>query len=320
MTPELIDLKPNTLTLMEEAIAGLKNDPRQLPCKYFYDREGARLFEQICTLPEYYPTRTEVGILRQFLPRMADHIGPDVRLVEYGSGEGLKIRLLLDALKRPAAYTAIDISREQLRQAATALSLDYPDIDIQPVCADYSSPLTLPVPQHAFRRTVVFFPGSTIGNFAPAEAIAMLKRFAQLAKQGDEPGGLLIGVDLKKDRRRVEAAYNDRLGITAKFNLNLLKRLNRELGANFEIEHWQHQAHWNDGKGAIEMHLISQREQQVRINGDAFDFVPGDSVHTENSFKYSIDEFIELAASAGFTPVEHWTDAERLFSVHYFTL
>ena len=167
---------------------------------------------------------------------------------------------------------------------------------------------------------MVFFPGSTIGNFAPEEAIAMLKRFAQLAKQGDEPGGLLIGVDLKKARRRVEAAYSDSFGITAKFNLNLLKRLNRELGANFEIEHWQHQAHWNDGKGAIEMHLISQREQQVRINGDAFDFVPGDSVHTENSFKYSIDEFIELAASAGFTPVEHWTDTERLFSVHYFTL
>ncbi|WP_372748499.1 L-histidine N(alpha)-methyltransferase [Litorivivens sp.] len=320
MTAPLIDLKPDTRKLLEEALAGLKATPRHLPCKYFYDAVGARLFEQICELPEYYPTRTEISILRRYLPDMAQHIGPQARIVEYGSGEGLKIRLLLDALSSPAAYTAIDISREQLQRAANALSESYPAVDIQPVCADYSSALSLPRPTHNFRRTVVFFPGSTIGNFAPAEALGLLRRFAALAQQGQEPGGLLVGVDLKKDRQRVEAAYNDSRGITAQFNLNLLQRLNREVGANFCLEHWQHRAYWNPTQGAIEMHLVSQREQQVKINGDAFLFSPGDSVHTENSFKYTVEEFTELAASAGFQPEACWLDDDNLFSVHYFTL
>ncbi len=320
MTAQLIDLQPDNSTLLEESIAGLKATPRHLPCKYFYDAEGARLFEQICELPEYYPTRTEIGILERFLPDMARLIGPRARVVEYGSGEGLKIRLLLDALQNPAAYTAIDISREQLRLAASQLSRDYPEVDIQPVCADYSSALDLPQPHHVFERTVVFFPGSTIGNFAPEEAVAMMRRFAALARQGQQPGGLLIGVDLKKSRQRIEAAYNDALGLTAKFNLNLLRRLNREVGANFQLDHWQHRAFWNERQGAIEMHLVSQREQVVHINGDSFSFTAGDSVHTENSFKYTPEEFIALAAQAGFRSAGVWTDDESLFSVHYLTL
>lgn len=317
---ELIDLVPDTATLLEESIAGLKADPPRLPCKYFYDADGARLFEQICELPEYYPTRTEIGILQRHLPEMAQLIGANARIVEYGSGAGTKIRLLLKALRNAVAYTPIDISREQLTCAAADLQRDFPDMEIQPVCADYSSALTLPSPRRTFARTVVFFPGSTIGNFPPDEAISLLKRFAQLANQGDQTGGLLIGVDVKKNRQRVEAAYNDSRGITANFNLNILKRLNREAGANFDLAQWHHRAFWNDATGAIEMHLVSGTDQQVRINGDRFDFASGDSVHTENSFKYTPDEFAELAAAAGFARTGLWQDDERLFSVQYYEL
>lgn len=320
MTRNLIDLESDTGTLLEESIAGLKAEPRQLPCKYFYDAEGARLFEQICELPEYYPTRTEISILRAHLPEMARLIGAGARIVEYGSGAGTKIRLLLEALTHPVAYTPIDISREQLAAAATELQRDFPQLEVQPVCADYSSALTLPTPLRTFSRSVVFFPGSTIGNFPPTEALGLLKRFARLAAQGDRPGGLLIGVDVKKSTRRIEAAYNDDQGITADFNLNILKRLNREVGADFQLEHWQHRAFWNEQSGAIEMHLVSQREQQVRINGDKFVFAKGDSVHTENSFKYTPEDFSALAEQAGFVQKGLWQDEERLFSVQYFEL
>ncbi len=317
---DLIDMEPHTNTLLEESIAGLKSTPPRLHCKYFYDAEGAKLFEQICDLPEYYPTRTEVGILEKHLPEMASLIGDKARIVEYGSGAGTKIRLLLKALESPVAYTPIDISREQLAQAAAELHRDFPPLEIQPICADYSSALTLRPPQAPFTRTVVFFPGSTIGNFAPREAVDLLKRFARLAAQGEQPGGLLIGVDVKKSRARIEAAYNDSQGITADFNLNILKRLNRELGANFDIQQWEHNAFWNEVSGAIEMHLVSNAKQRVRINGDQFDFAAGDTVHTENSFKYSPREFTDMAKQAGFKPRGLWQDDEQLFSVHYLEL
>jgi L-histidine N-alpha-methyltransferase len=317
---DLIDMEPDTGSLLEETITGLKSTPPRLPCKYFYDAEGAKLFEQICELPEYYPTRTEIKILVKYLPDMARLIGADARIIEYGSGAGTKIRLLLEALHNPVAYTPIDISREQLTSAATALQRDFPALEIQPICADYSSALTLPQPKGRCARTVVYFPGSTIGNFPPNDAIALLKRFARLAAQGDYAGGLLIGVDVKKNRDRIEAAYNDSQGITADFNLNILKRLNREAGANFSIEQWQHQASWNERSGAIEMHLVSKSEQQVHINGDKFDFALGDSVHTENSFKYSTEEFTALASQAGFSSRGLWQDEEKLFSVHYLEL
>ncbi len=317
---ELLDLQPESGDFLSECLAGLSARPPQLPCKYFYDERGAQRFEQICELPEYYPTRTEVAILRQHLSQMSALIGPKARIVEYGSGAGLKIRLLLQALAAPAAYTPVDIAREQLVAAAASLQREFPAVEVLPVCADYSSALALPHPGADFAKTLVFFPGSTIGNFAPAEALAFLRRFAQLAAQGGEPGGLLIGVDLKKDPRILERAYNDSAGVTADFNLNLLARINRELGADFDLAQWRHRAHWNDASGAIEMHLISERAQRVRLNGHSFDFGAGDSIHTENSFKYDSDDFAELAGSAGFVRRGLWSDAGQLFSVQYYEL
>lgn len=316
----LTDLEPPADNFLRDTIEGLQNRPPSLPCKYFYDERGAQLFEAICELPEYYPTRTETGILREHLGEMSELIGPDARIVEYGSGAGIKIRLLLESLDKPVAYTPVDIAREQLIEATDGLQRDFPHIEVLPVCADYSSPLRLPQPRAPFRRTVVFFPGSTIGNFEPAEAQAFLQRFAQLAAQGAEPGGLLIGVDLKKDRQILERAYNDERGITGEFNLNLLARMNRELRADFDLSKWRHRAYWDDEKSAIEMHLVSLAPQRVRLNGSTFHFGEGDAIHTENSFKYDPDDFERLARSAGFARRGLWTDPDRLFSVQYFDL
>lgn len=318
--PKLKDLKPAADDFRRDVLDGLHARPPRLPCKYFYDARGARLFEQICELEEYYPTRTEIGILRRHLPAMSKLIGPSARIVEYGSGDGLKTRLLLEALEAPAVYTAVDIAREQLKEAARALQRDFPDLEVLPVCADYSSPLSLPKPSVTFDRTVVFFPGSTIGNFTPNEARRFLRRFAQLAAQGDRPGGLLIGVDRKKDPLILERAYNDARGVTAEFNLNLLQRVNRELGGDFQLEQWRHHASWNARIGAVEIHLVSLCEQHVCIDGTSFHFAEGEAIHTENSFKYHPEEFVALATDAGFIPRGLWSDPRELFSVHYFEL
>lgn len=315
---KLLDLAPNSGDFMSEAIAGLKQTPATLPCKYFYDARGAALFEQICELPEYYPTRTEISILRQHLGEIATLIGRDVRIVEYGSGAGEKIRMLLNALQNPIAYTPIDISREQLLASAALLEKDYPNIEVLPVCADYATTLTLPTPQQAFSRSLVFFPGSTIGNFQPNEAVAFLKRFYALCQQGQAAGQLLIGFDLKKDSRTLEAAYNDSQGVTAEFNLNLLHRINNELHGQFDLSQWQHEARWNEKTSAIEMHLVSQRSQTARINGDSFQFNAGDSIHTENSFKYQAQQLQTLAAEAGFSLIKGWTDAQQRFQVQLY--
>lgn len=314
MAIELLDLKPDLGDFMSEAITGLQQAQPSLPCKYFYDARGAELFERICELPEYYPTRVEVSILQQWLPQIAKLIGSDTRIVEYGSGAGDKIRMLLDALPSATAYTPIDISREQLVSSAQALQQDYPALEILPVCADYQSELNLPNPSQAFARTLVFFPGSTLGNFTPEEALPFLQRLYRLSQQGDQPGMLLLGVDLKKDRQTLEAAYNDSQGITAAFNLNLLQRINQELDGEFELNNWQHRAHWNEQRGAIEMHLISTRQQTGRINGNYFEFAAGDSIHTENSFKYEPDELIQLIKHAGFTNTQQWLDPQQRFA------
>lgn len=315
---KLLDLAPATGDFMAEAIAGLKQPKPSLPCKYFYDARGAALFEQICELPEYYPTRTEIGILKANLGEIAALIGPKARIVEYGSGAGEKIRMLLNALNAPAAYTAIDISREQLLSSAEQLQKDYPNIDVLPVCADYATALDLPKPASAFSRSVVFFPGSTIGNFTPAAAVDFLKRFYQLCQQGQQPGQLLIGFDLKKDKQTLEAAYNDSAGVTAAFNKNLLQRINDELSGQFQLEDWQHHAHWNEDRGAIEMHLVSTNNQTARINGDSFHFKTGETIHTENSFKYSADEMEHLASQAGFSLVQGWSDSKQHFQVQLY--
>lgn len=315
---KLLDLAPEAGDFMAEAIAGLKQATPSLPCKYFYDARGAALFEQICELPEYYPTRTEIGILKANLAEIVALIGSKARIVEYGSGAGEKIRMLLNALDSPAAYTAIDISREQLLASAKQLQSDYPGIEVLPVCADYATTLNLPQPETVFSRSVVFFPGSTIGNFTPTAAVDFLKRFHRLCQQGPKSGQLLIGFDLKKDKHTLEAAYNDSAGITAEFNKNLLQRINEELAGQFELEHWQHQAHWNEQSGAIEMHLVSTSNQTARVNGDSFHFKTGETIHTENSFKYCADEMQRLAQQAGFSLIKGWADPKQHFQVQLY--
>ena len=309
-----IDYKPRLASFSDTVINGLSAYPKVLDPKFLYDEEGSRLFEQICELPEYYPTRTEMAILERHANAMRDAVGKQTMLIEYGSGSSRKVRMLLERLQ-PSAYVAIDISREQLLDACNELSLLYPDLPITAVCADYSQPLDWQdiAPQDNARR-LAFFPGSTIGNFQPDQAIAFLSK---VREQVGKDGGLLIGVDLKKDRARLHAAYNDRAGVTAAFNLNLLHRINRELGGDFNPQQFRHHAFYNEQAGRIEMHLVSRRAQRVRIGEHEFSFAEGESIHTENSYKYTVSGFQALAAQAGFRAGDVWEDEERLFSVHY---
>lgn len=309
----LHDLEPALEDFRTAVIAGLSQNQKTLPCKFFYDERGSQLFDRICELDEYYPTRTEIALLDHHSDDIARLFPPGSHLVEFGSGSSIKIRILLDSL-RLAAYTAVDISREHLIKAASALSADFPDIEINAVCADYTQPFDIPVPDsNPDALRIGFFPGSTIGNFLRSEAETFLTRAARLLAGG----GMIIGVDLKKDPAILRAAYNDRDGVTAAFNLNLLERINRELGADFDVSAFTHDAVYNDREGRVEMHLVSQRRQSVTIGESTFRFEKGETIHTENSHKYSIDEFEALARRAGFEPAACWTDAEDLFSLHY---
>ena len=308
---ELCDLSPERERFLSDVLEGLARSAKTLPCKYFYDARGSALFDRICTLPEYYPTRTELAILRRHAGAMAAAIGPRCLLVEYGSGSSTKTRLLLDRLADPAAYVPVDISREHLLQSAAALAAHYPRLRVIPVCADFTRPFALPdVPDAA--RAVGYFPGSTIGNFAPADARKFL---ADVAEQCGPGGALLIGVDLTKPRSVLEPAYDDARGVTAEFNRNLLRRANRELGADFDLAAFDHRAFWNASLGRVEMHLVSRRDQVVRIAGQAIPFAKGESIHTENSHKYELAGFAALAAAAGFTVERAWIDDAELFSV-----
>ena len=294
-------------------VDGLSQPQKRLSSKYFYDERGSKLFEQITELPEYYPTRTETALLRAQAGEFAELIGPHASLVEFGSGSSTKVRILLDALETPSAYIPIDISRDHLIESAKGLADAYPDLMVVPVSADYTQPLVLPkIPNELVR--VGFFPGSTIGNFSSAEAVDFLRT---AATELGADNGLLIGVDLKKDTKLLQAAYNDAAGVTAKFNLNILRHINRELGADFDLDGFTHDAHWEPEKGRIEMHLVSKRHQTARVDGHAFEFEPGESIHTEDSHKYTIEGFHALAAEAGWRAYRHWTDANNLFSIHY---
>ncbi len=293
---------------------GLGKTPKSLPCKYFYDERGSELFARICELDAYYPTRTELRIMKAHVDEMTSLIGRRARLVELGSGNSTKTRVLLDRMPNLEAYVPVDISGEYLARAAASLARDYPHVPVVPVCADYSRPFALPVTARA-TRTVVYFPGSTIGNLLPAEARRFLKVVAQLAGPG---GGLLIGVDLKKDPRILHAAYNDPEGVTAAFNLNLLRRINRELGGEFDLARFRHEAFYDSRHGRIEMQLVSSARQIVRVGRTRFAFAEGEPITTEYSYKYDVDEFERLAASAGFSPRRVWTDEQRLFSVQYY--
>lgn len=299
---------------LRDVLRGLARPVKSLPCKYFYDHEGARLFEAICELEEYYPTRTETGILRRRIKEIAALPGPDCSLVELGSGSSTKTRLLLGHLERPACYVPVDVARTQLLECSAALAQDYVGMEVLPVCADYTNHFDLPDFPAIARRTMVFFPGSTIGNFEPEEAEHFLQRITKFCGAA---GGLLIGVDLKKDPQVLHAAYNDAQGVTAAFNLNVLARANRELEARFDLAQFEHQAFYNEAAGRIEMHLVSRRRQVVPVSGMKFFFAKGESIITEYSYKYSRDEFRQLAARAGWEVRHCWTDENDWFGVFY---
>jgi dimethylhistidine N-methyltransferase len=300
---------------LSESLAGLATEQKTLSCKYFYDERGSDLFQKICDLPEYYVTRTETKLLRDISGEIADVIGSDCEMIEYGTGSSEKMRIVLDALRDPAAFIAVDISREHLLQVTEALAADRPDLTVHAVCADFTQPFDLPE-RAGSGNHVAFFPGSSLGNFTHEWAVDFLAGIAETIGSG---GGLLIGIDLKKDKAILEAAYDDAQGVTAAFNMNLLVRLNAEFGSDFDLDSFRHKAMYNDDIGRIEMHLMSLKDQTVTLDGKSFKFAEGETIHTENSYKYGIEEFQALAGRAGFTPVKVWTDADDLFSIHYLT-
>lgn len=311
------DLAPGEESFRDAVLHGLARPQKAIPCKFFYDERGSALFEQICRLPEYYPTCTEIAILEENAEEIAAQMGAYSRIVEFGSGASHKARILLQALDRPVAYVAVDISREHLLEAASSLAEDFPDMAIIAVCADYTGPFTLPsLPGPAGKR-IGFFPGSTIGNFEPDAAVRFLANCADIL---GPRGEMLIGVDLKKDPSILDAAYNDRRGVTAAFNLNLFERINRELDGDLDLDLFEHFAFYSESKGRIEIYIRSLVDQQAMIAGRRFQFAAGELIHTEYSYKYSVAEFRALAARAGFRPVDTWTDPAELFSVHYFRL
>jgi dimethylhistidine N-methyltransferase len=297
-----------------DVLAGLSLPTKMLPCKYLYDERGSELFDEICELEEYYPTRTELAILKWHFKEIAALPGSNCRLVELGSGSGLKTRLLLEHLDHPAAYVPVDVARTQLFQCADRLAREHPGTDVQPVCADYTNDFELPEPPSHTRQTVIFFPGSTIGNFEPLDAVEFLGRMAHHC--GDY-GGILVGVDLKKSLSMLKRAYNDSRGVTAEFNLNLLDRINRELDGDIDRSQFWHHAVYNETAGRIEMHLVSARRQSVMVGHDEFHFAAGESIVTEHSYKYTPGEFRRLAARAGLDVARCWTDDRRWFSVQY---
>ncbi|MBW2280974.1 MAG: L-histidine N(alpha)-methyltransferase [Deltaproteobacteria bacterium] len=299
---------------LEDALRTLGTIPRSVPSKYLYDEHGSQLFEQICQLDEYYLTRTEAVILRDCADEVAERMGEGCLLIEYGSGSSTKTRILLDRAPALAAYVPIDISREFLMQSAESLSARYPSLDVRPVCADYTGDYELPKLDPAESRRVVWFPGSTIGNLTPGEATAFLAHVTVVAGHG---GGLLIGVDLHKDARTLEAAYDDAQGVSAEFALNLLDRMNRELGADFRREDFGYHAAYDEREKRIEMAIVSRSDQRVRIDGREFALAAGERIRTEYSYKYTLEGFAELARGAGLDVERVWTDSESLFSVQY---
>lgn len=315
--PALLDCAPDLATFRSEVLIGLQSFEKTLPCKYFYDQRGSQLFDQICDLPEYYPTRTEAGIMRDHAEQMASLFGPDCLLIEYGSGSSTKTRILLDHLPHLAGYVPMDISREHLYQTAARLAAAYPRLDILPLCADYTTDFDLPTARRPVRSRAVYFPGSTIGNFHRDQAATFLSGIAGVVGHG---GGLLIGVDLKKDPEVLNAAYNDTQGVTAAFNMNLLRRINDELGADFTLDQFAHYAFYNALAGRIEMHLMSLNAQTVHLGGVTIAFEEEETILTECSYKYSLADFAAMAEAAGMTVRTVWTDSEQKFSIQYLTV
>ena len=312
---QFFDHHPEVADFHDDIVKGLSApEPYILP-KYFYDEAGSRLFEEICSTEEYYPTRTEVSIIRDNIDSIVETLGEDCLLIEPGSGDSYKVRLLLDAL-RPIAYLPIDISRRYLQDEAQKLAAEFTWLNVHAVCADFTGKLELPYHVESTNK-VAFFPGSTIGNFLPEQAIIVLDEIRMMVGNG---GGLLIGVDLQKDTNILNTAYNDKKGFTEQFNKNLLIRINRELGADFDIEQYAHSAFFNEENYRIEMHLVSLREQSVTIDEHVFHFAKGQSIVTEYSHKYTVKHFQKLAGKAGFKCVKTWLDEDRLFCVFYLSV
>ena len=308
------DHRPGNGRFLAEVLEGLRKARKELPSKYFYDERGALLFEKICHLEEYYIPRTEAAIMRANAPEMAHLLGDRLLLLEYGCGDCAKTRILLDNLHQPAGFVPIDISFEQLQRVSADLSSEYPHLEVLPVCADYTCDFDLPRPAKQANRRAVYFPGSTLGNFDPLPARRFLERIGAACGPG---GALLIGVDLKKEPAVLHRAYNDSEGVTAEFNLNLLRRINTELGADFVLERFGHYAFYNPAQSRIEMHLVSLAVQDVHIADHVFAFAAGESIWTESSYKYTEEEFARLSGSAGFSVERIWTDLRRRFSVQY---
>lgn len=306
------DLSPTRDEMLEDVLSGLASSPKTIPSKYFYDEAGSRLFDEITELDEYYLTRTETRIMRDHAPEMIEAMGSDVLLVEPGAGSSVKTRILLEQMTDLAAYVPIDISGTHLAAAAERLQRDHPRVRVQPVVADFTRSVTLPRSGMPGARCVVYFPGSTIGNFRPLEGVRLLGRMRSLAGRH---GAVLIGFDLVKARHLLLAAYDDASGVTARFNLNVLARINRELDGTFDLEAFEHRAPYNERASRIEMHLVSTRRQTVQVAEGSFDFDCGESILTEYSHKYTLDSFAELARSAGLVAVRSWTDPDEAFCV-----
>lgn len=308
---ELTDFSVETDDFRRDVVAGLRGQRKTLPSKYLYDKRGSELFDAICEAKDYYPTRTEIGIMKRSAPEMARAIGPGAVVIEYGSGSSLKTPLLLEPLEKPAAYVPVDISREHLVEAAERISERFHDLPIMPVCADFTRPFDLPEALDAKAPRTAYFPGSTIGNFTPTQAQELLRYMFDETNGGS----VLLGVDLKKDVDVLERAYDDSEGVTAEFNINLLEHINRELGADFDLDAFEHRAVFNEELSRVEMHLVSKKRQAVTIGDETFSFEPDETIHTENSHKYTPEKFAELAKPAGWKVARIWTDDKNYFSI-----
>jgi len=310
----LVDLEPDLGDFRADVVAGLSKDRKTLPCKYLYDERGSKIFDEICEAPEYYPTRTELRIMRENMREIAQLVGPQAVIIEPGSGSGLKTQVLLDSLDAPAAYVPVEISREHLINSANEIAAEHPELEVLPVCADFTQPYEAPEPAREWRRRLVYFPGSTIGNFFRSGAADFLAKARKLMGDG---GAILIGVDLKKDPDLLKAAYNDSGGVTSDFNMNYLRRINNALDADFDLDAFHHEGRHNVEEGRIEMHLVSDRDQTVTIAGKRFKFTKGETIWTESSHKYTLEGFAELAAGVGLKVERAWTDERRMFSLQY---
>lgn len=316
-TLSLYDYEPTTGSFFHDVVEGLQSTPKTLPCKYLYDERGSRIFDRICELDEYYPTRTEMAILRDSVDELAREAGEGCTIIEYGSGSSQKVRLLLDAFHEPKRYVPIDISKQYLVACAEALQSEFPDLEVIPICTDYTTPIALPEEIEREQPRLVFFPGSTIGNFEPEQLPPLLRSMREAAGRD---GKILVGVDLIKDPGILHEAYNDAKGVTAEFNLNLLRRINRELDANFQLDRFEHLAVYNEQKQRIEMQLISVTGQTARVGDRAFQFEAGESIFTESSYKYSLDTFARIVETEGLEVKQVWRDDAGLFSEQLLTV